>query len=116
SSEEGTRSGLGWIDGEVKKFSTSAGNGNIRIPHMGWNNVRPTQETGVMKDMDGSSLFYFLHSYHFECPNPNNIIGMTDYHGQFPSAVASQNIFGVQFHPEKSHRWGVRLLENFAKL
>ena len=116
SSEEGTRSGLGWIGGEVKKFSALTGTGTFRVPHMGWNNVKPRGRTGLMNGIDTSSLFYFLHSYYFKTKSQDHVIGVTDYYGEFACAVASGNIYGVQFHPEKSHGWGARLLENFAKL
>ena len=115
ASEEGTRSGLGWIDGEVRKFTQSSRKG-VRIPHMGWNNISPVREHDLIRGLDASSRFYFLHSYYFECRNDSDILATTDYDGGFTCAVAHENIHGVQFHPEKSHRWGTHLLENFARL
>jgi len=116
SSEEGTRPGLGWIAGEVVKFRLSSASSTMRIPHMGWNNIRPVKTSGLMDGLDSTSKFYFLHSYYFKTRNREDVIAITDYDGEFACAVGSKNIYGVQFHPEKSHGWGIRLLENFAKL
>ncbi len=116
SSEEGVKPGLGWIDGEVKKFSRSGSDEPVKTPHMGWNTIAPARDTLLMNGLGEGSRFYFLHSYYFQCKNQNNVVGVTDYFGNFASAVSSENIYGVQFHPEKSHSWGTRLLENFAKL
>jgi len=114
-SEEGTRPGLGWIDGEVKKFVESADHA-VRVPHMGWNNASPTRAHGLLDGLDSESRFYFLHSFYFEAHQPEDVLATTEYDGRFTCAVAREKIFGVQFHPEKSHRWGSRLLENFARL
>jgi glutamine amidotransferase len=115
-SEEGILPGLGWIDGEVKKFILPSDSSSMRIPHMGWNNIQPLHPNDLLKGMDNESRFYFLHSYYFKCSNPLDAITTTNYEGEFESAVNSNNVYGVQFHPEKSHQWGIRLLENFAKL
>ncbi len=116
SSEEGSLPGLAWIEGTVRKFEFSSLNNSTCVPHMGWNNVTPLKADGLFKHLDEQSLFYFLHSYYFQCERSSDIIAITDYGGAFASAVNSGNISGVQFHPEKSHRFGTRLLENFAKL
>jgi len=110
-SEEGKKSGLGWIEGEVKKFNLS---GN-KIPHMGWNNIEIKKEDPLLSGIDGKARFYFIHSYHFVCLEENILAG-TDYGYSFASVIRKENIFGVQFHPEKSHKFGMKLLSNFAKL
>ncbi len=117
SSEEGKLSGLGWINGTVRKFEESKIIQNTHLPHMGWNNVKPLGNLNIFNDIFNDSLFYFLHSYYFECEHKNNSIAVTNYgQGEFTCAVQSNNIIGVQFHPEKSHNNGIQLLENFANL
>lgn len=113
SSEEGKLPGLGWIDGEIKRFNSKH---SMCVPHMGWNNLKPSRTNGLLKGIDANARFYFLHSYYFRCHRNEDIIAVTDYDGEFACAVNSGNIFGVQFHPEKSHQWGIQLLGNFAKL
>lgn len=115
-SEEGTSKGLGWIDGEVKKFEASDGKRKVYLPHMGWNNVQPCRNDSLFKDLDSEARFYFLHSYYFVPHIEDDVLAVTEYNGLFPSSVNSNNIFGVQFHPEKSHQWGIKLLKNFAEL
>lgn len=115
SSEEGSLSGLGWIDGTVKKFCQNSLSVKMNIPHMGWNNVQPTDCSGLFREIGADSRFYFLHSYYFVCKT-EKIIAFTDYFGNFACSINSKNIYGVQFHPEKSHEWGVKLLRNFANL
>lgn len=83
---------------------------------MGWNSVKPLDFNGLFNGFDEDSLFYFLHSYYFVCNSTELILAVTDYHGEFTSAASSGNVFGVQFHPEKSHEWGIKLLKNFALL
>jgi glutamine amidotransferase len=116
SSEEGHRAGLGWINGVVRKlrFADSADRGIL--PHMGWNTVRPEPERPLFAGLRAEALFYFLHSYYFECHDPVNAIAVADYAGSFTCAVQADNIYGVQFHPEKSHHNGIQLLKNFAEL
>ncbi len=112
-SEEGESDGLGWIDGEVKRFNFKEN--NLKIPHMGWNLVIPQKEDVLFSNMPKESRFYFVHSYHFVCENEDNILAKTNYGYDFPSIVKKENIIGVQFHPEKSHKYGMKLLENFVK-
>lgn len=116
SSNEGVLPGLGWIDASVERFSQSKFKHNAGIPHMGWNTIQTSNDDKILSDLDIDARFYFLHSYFFKCNNPNDSIASTDYYGQFTSIVRRDNIIGFQFHPEKSHKWGVKLLQNFSKL
>lgn len=116
SSDEGTQPGLGWIDGVVKKFDVSSMPHGTHLPHMGWNDVKPMCEGGLFKDLEQGARFYFLHSYYFECHQRPNILAVTDYGVDFSSAIRRDNVYGVQFHPEKSHHFGSKLLSNFAEL
>ena len=116
SSQEGKRPGLGWIDGQVQRFIPAASGNSMRVPHMGWNNLKQLKTSSLLQGIDADARFYFLHSYYFCCRHSQDIVAVTDYNGEFVCVVNSGNIFGVQFHPEKSHRWGVKLLENFGKL
>mgnify|MGYP003722303307 CR=1 FL=1 len=86
------------------------------VPHMGWNNINIMNNHPLLKGFDKKSYFYFLHSYTFYCKEKEQILTSTDYHGSFTSSFQNNNIYGVQFHPEKSHKCGVRLLENFASI
>ena len=116
TSEEGTLRGLGWIAGSVKKFDHASFHQATHLPHMGWNNVEPTKSNKLFHDVDLSSGYYFLHSYYFSCDRPDDVLAVTNYGGPYASAVNSGNIYGVQFHPEKSHQAGIQLLKNFASL
>lgn len=114
-SEEGELDGLGWVGGEVLKVDSSGLTAKTRLPHMGWNNVHPLQGASLFSGIE-SPRFYFLHSYHFKTDLPSNMLATTCYGIEFASAIKAENIYGTQFHPEKSHRWGVDLLKNFAEL
>ena len=115
SSEEGRLSGLGWIDGRVRRFNEKTLQ-PPRLPHMGWNDVTPRGGAKLFGGLEQDSRFYFLHSYYFDCASSDNVLATSEYGIAFGSAVNANNIYGVQFHPEKSHDYGVRLLKNFAEL
>jgi glutamine amidotransferase len=115
-SDEGQLAGLGWIDAEVKRFDLSSSTQRTRLPHMGWNDVAPSTEGGLFRGLVAGARFYFLHSYYFVPHRPEEVLAVTDYSGPYASAVRSGNLYGVQFHPEKSHQWGIQLLRNFAEL
>ena len=116
SSEEGVLPGLGYIKGKVKKIDESLLAQKPKLPHLGWNSIKITKENALLKEIDEVFGFYFLHTYYFECDNKEDIIATTDYGETFSSAVNYQNVYGVQFHPEKSHHNGVKLLQNFSLL
>jgi glutamine amidotransferase len=113
SSDEGVLPGLGWIDAKVRKFNILK---SPVLPHMGWNNVRPKMYNGLFKDMQDDARFYFLHSFYFDPCNELNIEGVSDYGIRFTCAIRHKNIFGVQFHPEKSHDFGMQLLKNYSEI
>jgi imidazole glycerol-phosphate synthase subunit HisH len=115
-SDEGTFTGLGWIEGDVKKFDASTIKFHTKLPHMGWNDVDPILNHPLFEGLEKDAIFYFLHSYYFNCNNNNEIISKSEYGIKFASSVQHENIYGIQFHPEKSHSYGERLLHNFAKL
>jgi imidazole glycerol-phosphate synthase subunit HisH len=115
-SDEGAAAGLGWFDADVRRFDESSIQGQTRLPHMGWNDVAPSGGQGLFNGLGDSARFYFLHSYYFEPHDPADVLATTDYGARFACAVRRGNVHGVQFHPEKSHGWGVQLLRNFAGL
>jgi glutamine amidotransferase len=115
SSEEGQLPGLAWIDAEVKKFQFGANESRLKIPHMGWNLINVKKPSLLLKDLETGSRFYFVHSYHMVCKDKRDELTET-FHGYYvTSAVEKNNILGVQFHPEKSHKFGMKLLENFVE-
>lgn len=116
SSDEGRLGGLGWIDGRVRKFDVTRIRHGAGLPHMGWNDVRPVAASRLFNGLEHDARFYFLHSYYFECARGENVLAQTDFGLTFGSAIRAGHIFGVQFHPEKSHHFGTRLLKNFAEL
>jgi glutamine amidotransferase len=113
SSEEGSQPGLGLIQGHVHRFRMD--DQNLRIPHMGWNVVKPKQASKLF-NAEEEQRFYFVHSYHVDCVNPEDVSAKTHHGYDFISAVESDNVMGVQFHPEKSHRFGMALFKRFLNL
>lgn len=112
-SEEGDEPGLGWIDMQVKRFPALP---DLRVPHMGWCNVKQCVPThALVQGMEEDARFYFVHSYYMQVVNTQDVLLSAHYGLDFAAAVCSQNIIGVQFHPEKSHRFGKQLLERFAR-
>jgi glutamine amidotransferase len=111
SSEEGAEKGLGWIDATSVMFRLP--DNRLKIPHMGWNYLTSNKESRLLENSYPESRFYFVHSYYFKCNHPEDILCTTEYGFPFTSAVEKGNIAGVQFHPEKSHKYGIRLLQNF---
>ena len=116
SSDEGVLPGLGWIDGSVKLFDAAGITNAARLPHMGWNSINPVRVNPLLAGFDEESRFYFLHSYYFVCNDEKNMIATTEYGINYACALNNDNIYGVQFHPEKSHSNGIQLLHNFAKI
>lgn len=114
-SDEGELPGLGWIPGEVKHFGDASLSRKIQLPHMGWNDAVPRKGDCLFNGIT-NPRYYFLHSYYFIPDCEADIIATTNYMENFTSAVRSRNIFGTQFHPEKSHKWGIQLLKNFAEV
>jgi glutamine amidotransferase len=112
SSEEGSVKGLGFVDAEVKKFSFQDEN-DLKIPHMGWNDINPSKESSLLNGLEEMSRFYFVHSYFVDCVNVADKLATTQYGHDFVSAFEHDNLIGVQFHPEKSHRFGITLFKNF---
>ena len=112
-SEEGVLPGLGLIPFDNRRFSFT--DNRLKIPHMGWDVVDFKQDRPLLKNIDGVQRYYFVHSYHAVCDNPENVLMTCDYGYEFAAAVVKDNIMGVQFHPEKSHDFGMALLTNFVK-
>lgn len=116
-SEEGTRPGLGWIEAKTIRFVFPSDGVKHRLPHMGWNTIRVQQPNDLLRDNYEESRYYFVHSFHVRCDDPSLVLALTEYGGvEFHSMVVRDNIVGAQFHPEKSHKYGLRLLENFVKV
>ena len=115
-SDEGTMMGLGWIAGQVKKIDSVANNPVIALPHMGWNDVTLRLPVPLFRGLEREARFYFLHSYCFIPCDPEHVLASCNYHTSICASVGAGNVYGVQFHPEKSHHYGIRLLQNFAEL
>ena len=114
-SEEGQIPGLGWLDAEVIRFKFDRNTTNLKIPNMGWNTLDVLKPHPLSADLEAENRFYFVHSYHIVCVDQSNVLALANYGYDFAAAVVKDNIMGVQFHPEKSHKFGMRLFKNFAE-
>ncbi|MBL7996073.1 imidazole glycerol phosphate synthase subunit HisH [bacterium] len=115
SSEEGIMEGLGWIPGKASRFLFPTGE-SLKIPHMGWNYVHEVRSSPLTAHLPDASRFYFVHSFYVKVIDPRHVVMRTHYGVDFDSVIQLDNIYGAQFHPEKSHKFGMRLLDNFAAL
>ncbi len=116
NSEEGNLQGFGWIKGRVRKFDESVFKQKPYLPHLGWNTVNIQQQHAIFNQVDPEEGFYFLHSYYFDCQDSQDILSTTDYGISFASAVHHENVYGMQFHPEKSHQNGINIFYNFSQV
>jgi imidazole glycerol-phosphate synthase subunit HisH len=114
SSEEGNVEGLCWFNATTKKFQHN--DIRYKVPHMGWNTLQKHKESILLKNIPENKSFYFVHSYHVVCHESADILTTTNYGYEFVSSIQKENLFGTQFHPEKSHEWGNLLLNNFLKI
>lgn len=115
SSEEGKLLGLGWVDADVNRFDFSNLGENLKVPHMGWNIVKPVSNHFLFNKVAYPMRFYFAHSFHYVCHDKSNIIAISHYGYDFACSIEKNNILGVQFHPEKSHKYGMQVLKNFVE-
>jgi glutamine amidotransferase len=115
-SAEGAELGLGIVSGEVLRLPDKVDGTRLRVPHMGWNDATLVRESRLTRKLEGTARFYFVHSYYVSCARQSDVLLQTEYGVRFCSALQKGNVFGVQFHPEKSHRYGMQLLHNFAQI
>ena len=115
NSEEGKSNGLGWVDAKVKKFNIHD-KLNFKVPQMGWNTISINKKSALMSGVLDESEFYFIHSFYIKCNNEEDILNTTVYESEFVSAIEKDNIFGVQYHPEKSHKIGEKIFKNFIQI
>lgn len=113
-SEEGNEPGLGWIDGRTRAFDKNRLDTRLKIPHMGWSDVRFKPGSKLFNGFTETPRFYFVHSYHLVCNNPHDEMVYGEHGYEFVAGVEHENVVGVQFHPEKSHRFGMKVMENFV--
>ncbi len=112
-SDEGNKAGLGWIDAQVKKFTPVER--TLKVPHMGWNIIQPEKRSVLLHGFKEEIRAYFVHSYFIQCHNKQDVVATTPYCSSFVSVFEHDNIFGMQFHPEKSHQFGMKMLSNFIE-
>ena len=115
SSEEGQETGLGWIAAETVRFKFDQSQSHLKIPHMGWNTLDIRRSHPLVADLQPDARFYFVHSYHIVCEDETDVVAFTDYGYPLAAIIGKDNVMGAQFHPEKSHRYGMQLLKNFAE-
>jgi glutamine amidotransferase len=115
-SEEGEMTGLGLIPGRVRRFRFAGETSHLKIPHMGWNRAAPVVSHPLTHGLGPDARFYFVHSFYFDCKNPEDALLQSVYGQSFTSGVQRSNVMGLQFHPEKSHRYGMQLIKNFVGL
>jgi imidazole glycerol-phosphate synthase subunit HisH len=115
TSEEGFVDGLGWINADTIRFRFHDNQNQLKIPHMGWNTINIKYPHPLLRDLGDQPRFYFVHSYHAKCQNLEDIAAQTEYGYPFPSVITKDNIAGVQFHPERSHKFGMKILKNFIE-
>ena len=114
-SEEGQLPGLGWLAAETIKYNFEGQANRLRVPHMGWNEIQVQTDHPLLADLGEEPRFYFVHSYYVKCLNRGDVLASTEYGLPFDSIIGRGNLLGTQFHPEKSHRYGKKILENFAR-
>jgi glutamine amidotransferase len=114
-SEEGDAEGLGWFDAEVVRFNVT-NRLTYKVPHIGWNTAEPVKPSPLFANVPPKAMFYFVHSYHMVCRQPLDILAQTTYDYPFASVIQKENMYGTQFHPEKSHDWGEQMMANFIGL
>ena len=112
-SQEGKERGLGWVNASTIKFNLVKQ--NLTVPHMGWNKINSINTNNIFKNLN-ENKFYFVHSYHVVCHDEKNVLATSNYGELFISAIHKENIYGVQFHPEKSHKFGMQLFKNFSMI
>lgn len=115
SSEEGRSRGLGWLNARVERFKFAAGS-DLKVPHMGWNSIEVLKPSKFLNGLAGETRYYFVHSYHVVCEDRDDVLATCYYGIDFVAAVQKNNIYGTQFHPEKSHKYGLDLMKKFVEL
>ena len=115
ASEEGSVEGLGWIDAETKRFRFEEPNCHLPVPHVGWNTIHPKHPSPILAGVTAKQRFYFTHSYCVHCASLEDVLATTTYGHEFVSVIQKDNIYGTQFHPEKSHKRGIELIGNFVR-
>lgn len=114
-SEEGDAEGLSWVEGETRKFTFGNGEAKLRIPHVGWNTTSVRKKSVLFDNIPDNKRYYFTHSYYVACKGDETLVATTNYGYEFASVVQKDNIYGTQFHPEKSHQHGLQMIDNFLK-